>query len=100
LLFQTQNEFLREWQGHKELYLDILLQLEGPPEPWKCSHCLRDGTYRCLVCFFYTSCCRENHRTHPFHWVEQWTGTHFQESSLRLAGLALYLGHDGGCAHL
>ncbi|KIK73640.1 hypothetical protein PAXRUDRAFT_177893, partial [Paxillus rubicundulus Ve08.2h10] len=71
------NEFLREWQDHKELYLDILLQLEGPPEPWKCSHCLRDGTYRCPDCFgrplFCTPCCRENHRTHPFHWVEQWT---------------------------
>ncbi|KIK83845.1 hypothetical protein PAXRUDRAFT_152982 [Paxillus rubicundulus Ve08.2h10] len=50
-LFQTQNEFLREWQDHKELYLDILLQLEGPPEPWKCSHCLGDGTYRCPDCF-------------------------------------------------
>ncbi|KIK72394.1 hypothetical protein PAXRUDRAFT_180752, partial [Paxillus rubicundulus Ve08.2h10] len=28
--------------------------------------------------------------------VEQWTGTHFQESSLRLAGLTLHLGHGGG----
>ncbi|KIK77387.1 hypothetical protein PAXRUDRAFT_68779, partial [Paxillus rubicundulus Ve08.2h10] len=95
-----QNEFLREWQDHKELYLDILLQLEGPPEPWKCSHCLENGTYRCPDCFgkplFCTSCCREIHRTHPFHWVEQWIGTHFQESSLRLAGLTLHLGHDGG----
>ncbi|KIK77284.1 hypothetical protein PAXRUDRAFT_167382, partial [Paxillus rubicundulus Ve08.2h10] len=36
------------------------------------------------------------HRTHPFHRVEQWTGTHFQESVLRLAGLTLHLGHDGG----
>ncbi|KIK77003.1 hypothetical protein PAXRUDRAFT_48434, partial [Paxillus rubicundulus Ve08.2h10] len=45
---------------------------------------------------FCTFCCRENHRTHPFHQVEQWTGTHFQESSLRLAGLTLHLGHDGG----
>ncbi|KIK74876.1 hypothetical protein PAXRUDRAFT_174420, partial [Paxillus rubicundulus Ve08.2h10] len=25
-----------------------------------------------------------------------WTGTHFQECSLRLAGLTLHLGHDGG----
>ncbi|KIK76887.1 hypothetical protein PAXRUDRAFT_168533, partial [Paxillus rubicundulus Ve08.2h10] len=100
LLFQTQNDFLREWKDHKELYLDILLQLEGPPKPWKCSHCLGDGTYKCPDCFrrplFCTSCCRENHRTHPFHWVEQWTGTHFQESSLRLVGLILHLGHDGG----
>ncbi|KIK93874.1 hypothetical protein PAXRUDRAFT_144047 [Paxillus rubicundulus Ve08.2h10] len=99
-LFQTQNEFLREWQNHKELYLDILLQLEGPPEPQECSHCVRDGTYRCLDCFrrplFCTSWFRENHRSHPFHWVEQWTGNHFQESSLRLARLTLHLGHDGG----
>ncbi|KIK72134.1 hypothetical protein PAXRUDRAFT_90464, partial [Paxillus rubicundulus Ve08.2h10] len=61
---------------------------EGPPEPRKCSHCLGDGTYRCPDCFgrplFCTSCCREIHRTHPFHRVEQWMGTHFQESSLRL----------------
>ncbi|KIK74754.1 hypothetical protein PAXRUDRAFT_69867, partial [Paxillus rubicundulus Ve08.2h10] len=76
------NEFLREWQDNKELYLDILLQLEGPPEPWKPLFC--------------TSCCRDDHRTHPFHWVEQWTGTHFQESSLRLAGFILHLRHDGG----
>ncbi|KIK72997.1 hypothetical protein PAXRUDRAFT_76446, partial [Paxillus rubicundulus Ve08.2h10] len=83
-----QNEFLREWKDYKELYLDILLQLEGPPEPRKCSHCLGGGTYRCPGCFgmplFCTSCCGDIHRTHPFHRVEQWTGTHFQESSLRL----------------
>ncbi|KIK76797.1 hypothetical protein PAXRUDRAFT_75518, partial [Paxillus rubicundulus Ve08.2h10] len=69
---------------------------KGPPEPWKCSQCLGDGTYRFWDCFrrplFCTSCCRENHGTHPFHQVDQWTGTHFQECSLRLAGLILHLG--------
>ncbi|KIK90535.1 hypothetical protein PAXRUDRAFT_127331, partial [Paxillus rubicundulus Ve08.2h10] len=59
--------------------------------------------YRFLDCFgrplFFTSCCIESHRihcwsgeyfnTHPFHQVEQWTGTHFQESSLRLICLLI-----------
>ena len=61
---------------------------EAPPNPRLCSSCGGDGIYRCTECahrpVLCTSCCREVHRFLPFHRVEQWNGTFFEESSLRM----------------
>ncbi|KAF9229442.1 hypothetical protein BS17DRAFT_689063, partial [Gyrodon lividus] len=35
------------------------------------------------------------HQFHPLHQMEQWSGDHFTPSSVRAAGLMLYLGHGG-----
>ena len=85
---QSQNDFLREWLPHKQGYLDVLLDSEAPPDLRICSICSGDGSYRCSDCFwrpmYCSSCCRQAHSNHLLHRVEQWNGTFFEESSLRL----------------
>ncbi|KAF8430939.1 hypothetical protein L210DRAFT_3370723, partial [Boletus edulis BED1] len=55
------------------------------------------GVYRCSDCFnqplFCTPCIREQHRRNPFHRVQQWTGSFFEDSSLNLVGTSV-LPHD------
>jgi hypothetical protein len=62
-----------------------------------CGQC--EGAYRCRDCFgknwFCKDCCVNEHRRHPFHRVQMWTGDHFTNTSLKDLGLVLYLGHDG-----
>ncbi|KAL4065411.1 hypothetical protein J3A83DRAFT_4100050, partial [Scleroderma citrinum] len=64
-----------------------------------CMSCGGDGIYRCRECsyqpVFCTSCCWAEHKLRPFHRVQQWNGTFFEESSMRLAGIVIYLGHAG-----
>ncbi|KAL4067125.1 hypothetical protein V8B97DRAFT_2025227 [Scleroderma yunnanense] len=50
------------------------------------------GAYQPVFC---TSCCWAEHKLKPFHRVQQWNGTFFEESSLRLAGIVIHLGHAG-----
>ncbi|KAL4075503.1 hypothetical protein J3A83DRAFT_4090010 [Scleroderma citrinum] len=50
------------------------------------------GAYQPVFC---TSCCWAEHKLRPFHRVQQWNGTFFEESSLRLAGIVIHLGHAG-----
>ncbi|TFK59869.1 hypothetical protein BDN72DRAFT_745195, partial [Pluteus cervinus] len=59
---------------------------------------------RCRDCFFNRVCCRmciiSQHSCMPFHRIEKWDGHHFKRTSLRNAGFALHLGHDGcPCPH-
>ena len=85
---QTYNDYLWEWLNYKEEFLECLLQMEAPPNPRECSNCRIEGTYRCSDCFgwpmFCTACCQNEHQRLPFHWIEQWTGSFFEESSLTL----------------
>ncbi|KIO04339.1 hypothetical protein M404DRAFT_111891, partial [Pisolithus tinctorius Marx 270] len=73
--------------------------MEAPPEPRDCILCGADGIFWCTECahwlVFCTMCCQAEHKHRPFHRVEQWNGTFFEESSLQLAGLVLHVGHGG-----
>ena len=97
---QTQNDYLREWLPRRQEYLARILDSEAPPDPRQCTVCtLGDGTWKCLDCLGHPvmciGCCRSTHQRHPFHRVEQWTGTHFAASWLRQVGLTVNLGHGG-----
>ncbi|KAF8449492.1 hypothetical protein L210DRAFT_3389489, partial [Boletus edulis BED1] len=93
------NDYVQEWLQQKDEFLRIILDLEAPPIPRRCSLCDGDGIYRCSDCFghplFCTPCTREQHKSHPFHRIQQWTGSFFEDSSLNLAGLELHLSHEG-----
>ncbi|KIN96427.1 hypothetical protein M404DRAFT_163087, partial [Pisolithus tinctorius Marx 270] len=80
------NSYLQQWLPHQWHYLAILLDMEAPPEPRNC--CAHQPV-------FCTMCCQAEHKHQPFHRVEQWNGTFFEESSLQLAGLVLHVGHGG-----
>lgn len=85
---QTQNDYIREWQDHKQDYLRCLMEMEAPPNPRHCAICGGDGIYRCPECFgcplYCTRCCREQHHRNPFHRIEQWTGAFFETSSIHI----------------
>ncbi|KAH7881994.1 hypothetical protein F5I97DRAFT_1817824, partial [Phlebopus sp. FC_14] len=55
--------------------------------------------YMCSDCLcsplFCSTCCRAAHMRIPLHRVTQWNGTFFEESSLKLVGLVVHLGHNG-----
>ncbi|KIO11356.1 hypothetical protein M404DRAFT_45915, partial [Pisolithus tinctorius Marx 270] len=93
------NSYLQQWLPHQWHYLAILLDMEAPPEPRDCILCGADGIFQCTECahrpVFCTMCCQAEHKCRPFHRVEQWNGTFFEESSLQLAGLVLHVGHGG-----
>ncbi|KAG1864551.1 hypothetical protein C8R48DRAFT_601928 [Suillus tomentosus] len=61
--------------------------------------CEQAGVFRCHCClgepFYCSNCCRTTHRRLPFHYILEWNGTYFEESSLTKAGLEFYLGHGG-----
>ncbi|TDL13652.1 hypothetical protein BD410DRAFT_817279 [Rickenella mellea] len=60
------------------------------PEPnFRCRECFGDR----LVC---GACMVADHKTHPFHRPERWTGTHFERTNLKHLGLKLQLGHREG----
>ncbi|KAI5980405.1 hypothetical protein F5J12DRAFT_789308 [Pisolithus orientalis] len=91
--------YLQQWLLHKWHYLAILLDMEAPPEPRDCVLCGVDGIFWCIECahwpVFCTMCCQAEHKHQPFHRVEQWNGTFFEESSLQLASLVLHVVHGG-----
>ncbi|TFK61727.1 hypothetical protein BDN72DRAFT_777913 [Pluteus cervinus] len=55
--------------------------------------------YRCRDCFQgpvqCQTCIVQSHLHHPFHHIEEWTGKHFNSSSLGMLGFKLHLGHGG-----
>ncbi|KIM64057.1 hypothetical protein SCLCIDRAFT_116023, partial [Scleroderma citrinum Foug A] len=86
------DSYLSEWLPYKQQYLQVLLDMEAPTYPRVCTLCQGDGTYRCTKCIHWpllcSSCCWKEHKLRPFHRVEQWNGTFFEE-------LVVHLGHGG-----
>ncbi|KAL4065898.1 hypothetical protein J3A83DRAFT_4099337 [Scleroderma citrinum] len=97
VIVELQNQYLQEWLPHQQRYLFILLDMEAPPAQRICMSCGGDGIYRCRECahqpVFCTSCCQAEHKLRPFHRVQQWNGTFFEESSMRLASIVIHVGH-------
>ncbi|KAJ3575541.1 hypothetical protein NP233_g1026 [Leucocoprinus birnbaumii] len=55
--------------------------------------------YRCSDCFHSEETCSDciltQHRYLPFHRIQTWTGTHFENTTLATLGYVLHLGHEG-----
>ncbi|KIM56212.1 hypothetical protein SCLCIDRAFT_36442, partial [Scleroderma citrinum Foug A] len=91
--------YLCDWLPYKGRYLSVLLDMEAPPECRIRIGCRKDGVFRCTECahrpIFCSDCCLDAHKPSPFHRIQRWTGTFFEDFSLCLIGFVMYLGHGG-----
>jgi hypothetical protein len=75
--------------------------LEAPGDNSRCCSCRKEVVeiYRCKDCFhgslYCQRCCLKEHERHPFHRIEQWTGSSYESTSLMKLGFILHLGHGG-----
>ncbi|TFK17974.1 hypothetical protein FA15DRAFT_731679 [Coprinopsis marcescibilis] len=90
-----------------DCFLNEFLRLESPAGESKiCFGCLSSiGTesapgYSCRLCFATQLRCKacvvKEHSTAPFHFVQEWKGSHFEPTSLKKLGLRVQLGHVPG----
>jgi len=93
---------MRDWLQYKDELSSLLLDHEALPAMPSCGTCGKQPQskcYRCLDCFtrsiYCKRCCLKDHSKHPFHSIEEWTGTHFQATTLSKMGLVLPFGHGG-----
>ncbi|KAJ6480009.1 hypothetical protein C8R47DRAFT_983149 [Mycena vitilis] len=98
-----QDDPLAQWvKHHRDECLQWLLQLEGRADhasysacascqvgkaEYRCGRCMSGGAMVCKACVV------EEHRAHPLHRVERWTGVFFEKKTLKDLGLRLQLGH-------
>ncbi|PPQ79182.1 hypothetical protein CVT26_000453 [Gymnopilus dilepis] len=99
---KSTHDYMREWLHYRRPFLDVIIARDAPPEEVLCSKCKREKyRIRCNDCAyqptFCIDCCREEHLRHPFHRIEEWTGTHFQPAWLWQTGVTIHLGHGGNC---
>ncbi|KAG2117531.1 hypothetical protein BD769DRAFT_1672572 [Suillus cothurnatus] len=97
---KTQNDFIQEYLPFRDLYLDILLDLEKPSSVSECQSCqIGEGKFHCLTCSgnqtLCGSCIVKAHHFLPFHKVQEWTGKCFEDKSLKELGFVWYMGHGG-----
>src|ERR1700723_1202446 len=91
---------MRQWLPERDDFLSELLELEARPDDLKCSSCKKvDGHLRCKDCLYggilCQQCCLSLHKYLPFHGVEKWNGSFFEDTSLYSEGYTLCLGHGG-----
>jgi hypothetical protein len=91
---------MREWLPRRKEFLHALLEREAPPPGRPCSTCRsRESSWWCKSCFgtpmFCEECIVTCHLRLPFHQVQEWTGNHFEPSSLGKTGVRIYTGHAG-----
>lgn len=99
-LFQSQNDYLRDFLPQRAKYLAAMMKRIGPHVDMTCVGCqVRQSTWRCHDCLGQqpqcSDCFRGCHRLLPFHRVEHWTGTHFEAAWLCQVGVSIHLGHRG-----
>lgn len=82
----------------REAPMDDSSQLKCP-----CGDADSGALYRCQECFIDRLCCAKcitrSHQDHPLHWIEHWTGDHFEKQMLSDIGFIIYLGHNGNKCH-
>src|SRR5215475_11272468 len=81
VIFQTENDYLREWLPHRHDYLHELLEMES--SYLACTKCGQsENLIRCLDCWtrpvWCKACCLDTHLYLPFHHIEMWTGRYFK----------------------
>jgi hypothetical protein len=78
-----------------------MLAAEGRVDDATCEVCTKPGIWRCKDCLgqplYCREHCREFHRAHLFHRIQQWTGHFFAEREMWQVGARLFLGHGGSC---
>ncbi|OBZ74523.1 hypothetical protein A0H81_05787 [Grifola frondosa] len=94
---------LGQWVPHIDEYLDELMRLEGHGDYQDslCPVCgIAEATLRCSDCddlrLLCAGCTISRHLANPVHRVSVWTGTYFQQTSLKALGLRVQLGHPPG----
>lgn len=99
-----QNDYLRQFLDHEDLYLTHLLNQELPPSDLSCHSCNEElGKYRCLDCYgthwWCRACLLKSHQNHPFHRPQEFKDDSFENISLSDLGYVLVLGHSSslGC---
>jgi len=91
---------LLESLASRDAYISEILDLEKPHIDMLCPMCQsKQGLFRCKDCFsrrvLCRDCCLLVHQESPFHFIEKWTGSFFQATSLNEEGFTLNLCHDG-----
>lgn len=91
---------MKEWLPHRKAFLRIITARDSLADSGKCIHCTQPGGHwRCLDCFgahaLCRSCCRSSHSFLPFHRIQFWTGTHYEQDWLYNLGVVINLGHRG-----
>jgi hypothetical protein len=77
--------------------------MEAPPCHRACGTCgqVKEKFFRCSNCFYQKmlcqNCCIKDHSRHPFHHIEEWTGSFFTPTTLRNLGFILHIGHNSDC---
>ena len=99
-----QNDYLRQFFDHEELYLSHLLNQETPPSDLTCHTCNAElGKYRCMDCYgshwWCKACLITSHCHHPFHCPQQFKDGSFEHISLSDLGFVFILSHSSslGC---
>ncbi|TEB19287.1 hypothetical protein FA13DRAFT_1802430 [Coprinellus micaceus] len=96
----------KEWLDHyRHDYLRELIWLEGRGGRESQKYCAGCGTegrliFRCKSCVGSEPLCQgcivAVHHHNPLHFVERWNGSHYEDTTLKALGLAIYLGHAPG----
>ncbi|KAG1839003.1 hypothetical protein C8R48DRAFT_751508 [Suillus tomentosus] len=90
------------WLPERQSFLDETLFLEGRGHEaqrtlCRCGTELEEPKFRCRDCFGMEMCCRycvvERHQCSPLHIIEEWNGSFFQRTNLKLLSLRIQLGH-------
>ena len=92
---------MREFLTRRHVFLDRMIQSEGLPAHAECASCDRPGHWRCKDCLgqplYCRMHCRESHKQHIFHRIQEWTGWYFADRDIWEVGVRLFLGHQGQC---
>ncbi|KAA1473524.1 hypothetical protein DENSPDRAFT_780026, partial [Dentipellis sp. KUC8613] len=83
----------------RDSYLHTILERQAPLLVCSTPGCPDRALWRCKDCIpqpvYCATCCRRAHMPMPFHRVEKWTGTHYQDDWLLSVGVFIPLGHRG-----
>ena len=93
-IYQTQNDWLRQYLKIRQSLLFEMIRLEAPPADRMCTYCTSTaGTYRCKDCFpknfSCARCCISDHVNKPFHGIQKFTNGHFEDCNLDKLGFVL-----------
>jgi len=93
-IYQTQNDWLRQYMKIRQSLLFEMIRLEAPPPDRICTYCSSAaGTYRCKDCFpqnfSCARCCIYDHAKKPFHRIREFRNGHFEDCDLDKLGLFL-----------